>query len=98
MSQPPSFQSVQKEGRIVLALQAYKDGHFSSKQAAAIAYNIPESTFRSRVKGVIARYDLQSPNLKLSTTEESTLVDWILSIDQRSLSPRAEYVRQIANL
>ncbi len=98
MSQPPSLQSVQKEGRIVLALQAYKDGHFSSKRAAAIAYDIPESTFRSRVKGVIPRRDLRSPNLKLSATEESTLVDWILSMDQRGLSPRAEYVRQMANL
>src|SRR6266487_4393824 len=98
MSQPPSLQSVQKEGCIVLALQAYKDGYFSSKRAAAIVYNIPESTFRSCVKGVIPQCDLQSPNLKLSTTEESTLVDWILSIDQHSLLPRAEYIQQIANL
>ena len=98
MSQPPSLQSVQKEGCIVLALQAYKDGHFSSKRAAAIAYDIPESTFWSHVKSVIPQRDLRSPNLKLSATEESTLVDWILSMDQRGLSPRAEYVRQMANL
>jgi hypothetical protein len=69
-----SLQLTHKEGRIALALQAYKEGHFSSQRAAANAYDIPESTFRSRVKGVPARRDSQPTNRKLTNTEESTLV------------------------
>src|SRR5450755_3332255 len=40
----------------------------------------------------------QAPNRKLSITEETTLVQWILSIDQRGLAPRPDSVRQMANL
>ena len=83
---------------MALALQAYKQGHFSSRRAAADAYDVSESTLRSRDKGVCTRRDSVPKNRKLTTIEESTLVQWILSIDQRGLSPRSDFVRQIANL
>src|SRR5450432_3333418 len=38
------------------------------------------------------------PNCKLSIAEETTLVQWILSMDQRGLPPRPDSVRQMANL
>jgi hypothetical protein len=98
MPLPNNLQLDQKEGRMALAIQAYKQGHFSSRRAAAGTYDVPESTFRSRVKGVCSRRDSEPRNRKLTTTEESTLVQWILSMDQRGLSPRSDAVRQMANL
>lgn len=64
----------QNEGRIALALQAYNQGYFSSVRAAAKAYDAPESTLRSRVKGVRSRRDTTPTNQKLTLLEESTLV------------------------
>ena len=93
-----SSESVQKEGRIELATKALKEGYFTSFRAAARAYDVPESTLRYRIKGKLARRDTRPPNTKLTATEETTLVQWILSMDQRGLAPRPESVRQMADL
>ena len=98
MSRSIDLQSIQKEGRMVLALQAYKDGHFTSKRATADAYDLPESTFRSRVNGVPARRDLPPTNRKLTDLEESRLIQWILSMESRGLPLMADSIRQMANL
>ena len=81
-------QSAYKEGRITLALQAYKDGYFTSLRAAAEAYDIPASTLRYRVKGGRARRGLRAANSKLLPTEEEALIKWILSMDERGLLVR----------
>ena len=93
---PP--QSTQQEGRIALALAALKQGQFSSIRGAAKSYDIPYTTLHRRVNGRLARRDTRPSNRKLTNTEESTLVQWILSIDERGLSPRANTVRYMANL
>ncbi|OBT71007.1 hypothetical protein VF21_10037 [Pseudogymnoascus sp. 05NY08] len=74
MPPPIDLQSIRKEGRMTLALQAYKDGHFTSIRGAANAYDIPESTLQSRVKGCPAQRDLRPTNTKLIDLEELTLV------------------------
>ena len=74
MSQPIDLQSIHKEGRMTLALQAYKGGHFTSVRGAADAYDVPESTLRARVNGRPARRGLRPTNLKLTATKELTLV------------------------
>jgi hypothetical protein len=88
----------QKEGRIALAVQAFRNGQLPSLRATARAYDVPESTLRSRVKGVETRRDFIPVNRKLTLTEESTLVERILCSDQRGLPVRADYIRQMANL
>jgi hypothetical protein len=74
MPPPNTTQSVQQEGRIALAIDALKEGHFTSVRSAAKSYDVPESTLRYRVKGHPMRRDLRSPNCKLTEIEESTLV------------------------
>jgi helix-turn-helix, Psq domain len=69
-----NLQSDQKEGRMALAIQAYNQGHFSSGRSATDVYDVSKSTFRSRVKGVPTQRDLVPRNRKLTTIEESTLV------------------------
>ena len=65
---------------------------------AAKSYEVLHTTLQNRINGQPARRDSQPPNRKLTNTEESTLVQWILSMDQRGLSPRSDTVQQIANL
>src|SRR5450432_239398 len=98
MPPPNSTESVQREGRIALAIEALKQGYFNSLLGAAKAYDVPESSLRYRMKGKLARRDQRPPNCKLTAIEESTLVQWILSMDERGLAPRPESVRQMANL
>ena len=77
----------QNEGRILLALQAYQRGQFSSLWAAVHTYGVSYITLTRRSKGTPARADFVSPQLKLTQTEEATLVQWILSIDIYSIAP-----------
>lgn len=98
MAPPQRTQSSQKEGRIALAIQAFKQGYFSSLKAACTAYNAPYSTIRDRVHGRVPRPDSRPKNLKLTPTEESTLIQWILSMEERGLPPTARTVRDMANL
>ena len=98
MAPPHNVQLAQKEGRIALAVQAYKSGQFSSTKACVNAYDISDSTLRRRVKGTNARCDSVPVNRKLTQTEETTLVEWILSMDQRGLAPTSDTVRQMANI
>jgi hypothetical protein len=98
MAPPQSSQSGQNEGRVALAIQAFKQGQFSNLEAAATTYGAPYSTVRDRVSGRVARSNSRPTNLKLSSTEESTLVQWILSMDEQGLPPRSDTVRQMADL
>jgi hypothetical protein len=54
MALPNNVQLAQKEGRITLAVQAFKDRYFLSKRACVNVYNILELTLWRRVKGINA--------------------------------------------
>jgi hypothetical protein len=90
--------STYQEGRIELAIQAFKNGQFKSIRAAAIAYDVPEKTARRRARGIAAKRASRAPNRKLSPTEEISLQEWVLSMDKRGMPPRIATVRQMANL
>jgi hypothetical protein len=98
MPPPNSTNSVQQEGRIVLAIDALQKGSFTSIKGAARSYDIPYTTLYDRIHNRPARRDVRPPNCKLTATEELTLVQWILSMDQRGLAPRPDSVWQMANL
>jgi len=87
-----------KEGRILLAIEAIQKGQISSIQAAARAYDVPYSTLIYRLHGRTAQADSTPNNQKLIPTEESTLIEWILSMDQCGLPLQAATVQQMANL
>jgi helix-turn-helix, Psq domain len=81
MAPPNNAQLAQKEARITLALEAFKKGCFSSKRACANAYDISEATLQRYIKGICAPCDIVPRSRKLTTTEESTLIERILSMD-----------------
>ena len=88
----------QTEGRIILALQAYQQGQFSSLRAAARSYDVSHTTLLRRHHGTTSRSDFTSPNRKLTQTEEATLVKWILSLDTRGTPPTQVLIHQMAEL
>jgi Tc5 transposase DNA-binding domain/helix-turn-helix, Psq domain len=98
MPLPNSTNLVQQEGRIALAIEALKQGYFTSLRGAAKSYDVLYTTLRRRVYECPARRNKRPPNCKLTPMEELTLVQWILSMDQRRLAPRPDSVRQMANL
>jgi hypothetical protein len=98
MPPPKSSQLAQNEGRIALAIQAFQKGQFRSLRAATKSYDVPYSTMRDRVRGINPRRDIRPISSKLTQIEESSLEQWIISMDQRGLSPRVDSVRQMANL
>ena len=83
---------------MALAINSYKSGYFTSQREAAITYDVPKSTLQTRLNGIPARYEKRSVNLKLTNTEEQTLVNWILSMDERGLPVRTTSIRDMANL
>ena len=59
---------------------------------------MPRSTARLRVKGIKPKRDSIAPNRRLTLAQEESLKQWILSMDQRGMSPRIATVRQMASL
>jgi hypothetical protein len=98
MSPPTSAQLASKEGRIALAIDSYKSGSFTSVREAAVTYGVSRSTLQARLHGRVSQQEIQSANLKLTDTEEQTLVNWILSMDERGLPVRTALIRDMANL
>lgn len=90
-------QSVPYEERVRLAVEACKQDSISARGAAA-AYDVSRSTVSSRLNGVPPRGDAQLNNRNLMATEETTLVQWILSMDERGMPPTMVYTRRMANL
>lgn len=97
---PASKQQVAlyKEGRLELAIQAYKRGEFQSLRATAKAYDVPRATLQTRVAGVKPKRGSIAKNRLLTPTEEEALINWVVSMDQRGMPPTAEAVRQKAGL
>jgi hypothetical protein len=59
---------------------------------------VPRQTLSYRLHGRKARVDITANNQKLSNTEESSLKQWILDMDQRGLPPSHAIARKMANL
>ena len=53
MPQQIQVNKAQQEGRIELALQAYKDGQFQSLRRATNAYNVSRPTLQRRYNGTL---------------------------------------------
>src|SRR5204863_8391145 len=97
MSQPQNASVTEQEGRIELALKAYKQGQFKRLRRAADAFNVPHSTLTDRFNGKLPRPTKRANGHKLTTTEEQTIVRYILDLDSRGFSPRLCEVEDMAN-
>ena len=93
-----SQNSIEQEGRILLAIQAIKNQEISTVTRAACTFNVPRSTLRRRLQGVQNRVESRANSHKLTEIEEESLQKWILSMDSRGASPRPSTVREMADL
>jgi hypothetical protein len=78
-------------------MASYRNNPKQSVRALAVAYNVPESTLRTRLRGTQPRSETASVNRKLSATEEQSLVQWILELDRRGFPPHIIDVRRMAD-
>jgi hypothetical protein len=90
--------SVEQEGRLLLAIQAIKNKEITSIREVARRFNVPRTTLRDRVTGHQFRPESRANSHKLTQTEEESLKRWILSMDSRGAAPRPTSVREMANL
>jgi hypothetical protein len=73
---------VEQEGRIKLAIAAYKNGQIPSISRAAVLYNVPCPTLHHCIKGCAARVDIRVNQHRLTPKEEEALIKWILDLDK----------------
>ena len=86
---------IQREGRITLAAHAYRTGQFKTIRSAAVAYNVPFQRLSDRLNKITFRLQT-SPNCrKLTTTEEQTIVQYILNLDSRGFASRLSKIADI---
>ena len=90
--------TLEKEGRYLLALNAYRRGQFRTINAAVTVYDVNYRTLMARSKGQPLRVTYPPNGRKLIITEEKTLEDLILSLDAYRLPPCVQMVSYIANL
>jgi hypothetical protein len=93
-----SRNSIEQEGRILLAIQAIRKQEIHSIREAARCFQVPRSTLQDRLHGHTERTATHANNHKLTIIEEESLQKWILSLDDRGAAPRPTTVRQSANL
>ncbi|CDM38455.1 Probable transposable element [Penicillium roqueforti FM164] len=93
-----SKDSIEKEGRILLAIQAFKNQEFSNISTTARTFNVPRSTLRDRLSGIQHRATSRANLTKLTAIEEESLRKWIISMDSRGSAPRPSMVREMADL
>ena len=98
MATPTQAKSSNREGRILLAIQALKQHQFNSVRAAAMSYDVSPRTLASRINGVSSQRDCTPNSQKLTPYEESALVQYILDLDSRGFPPRPQAVQEMADL
>jgi hypothetical protein len=98
MPPQPVNAKAQKEGRMLLAIDAYNKGHIQSIRKAAEAYSISYTSLAYRLRGRAARVESRPNRQKLTDTEEEVLERWILSMDERGYPLTVTGVRDAARI
>jgi hypothetical protein len=88
----------QKEGNILLALQAIEKDPLLSQRRAASIFNVSHVTLARRARGTTSRRDSPPNSAKLTALEEKVIIERILDLDSRSCSPRIKDVGAMADL
>jgi hypothetical protein len=65
MATPQQENPLFREGRLVLAINAYKQGQFKALQPAIITYNVPQTTARRRIAGITLKRGSIASNRRL---------------------------------
>jgi hypothetical protein len=97
MSQQLDLESLSREDRVILALQAIKSDKSISQRRAASLYNVHESTLRNQHTRTTSRRNIQPNSSKLQKHEEEAVIQYIRKLDAQGFAPTLAYVRDMAN-
>jgi hypothetical protein len=98
MATPHSQAALHREGRLELAIQAYRRGEVRSYVEAAATYDVALNTLQRRLHGISPKRGSTAKNRLLTSTEEESLLQWIPSLDRRSMPPKIASVHDMAQL
>ena len=87
-----------KEARLYLALQAYRQNPKRGIRPLARDYDVAESTLRKRTNGQLPLSERRPTNTKMTKQEEEVILQRILNLDSRGFSSYIKEVKDIANL
>ena len=95
---PPQYTSgPSNEARLLLAIQAIKDGTIQSNREAQRQFNVDHHQVATRHNGTPARRDYLANGRNFDTTEEQALIDRILELDLRGFPPTKRIIRIMAD-
>ena len=97
MSTKSTENAIQREGRLVLAIDAYNKGQFRSVRATAAAFHVSAKTLQRRLRGSGTHQSAQQNTRNLTATEETTLTKWILDLAERGHPVRFYHIEYMAN-
>ncbi|KAJ5256612.1 hypothetical protein N7478_012716 [Penicillium angulare] len=89
---------VEQEGRLLLAIQAIKDGKYVSAAAAARSFQLPVSTLKARLNGRQSCAEQRHSRHIFSEIEEESIENWLLSLDSRGAALNLSMLRDMANI
>ncbi|KFZ23098.1 hypothetical protein V502_02423 [Pseudogymnoascus sp. VKM F-4520 (FW-2644)] len=98
MPQPTQAKSCNQEDRILLAIQAIKQGNCQTIQAATVLYNMPCTTLSDQIHGMASQRNSTPNSCKLTLYEESALVQYILNLNSCGFLPWLQAVQEMADL
>ena len=98
MAEPQQQQTLFREGRLTLAIQAYKQGQIPGLRTVTSLYDVPRSIAQQRIKGIQPKRGSTAANRRLTSIQKESLKEWILSMDQRGMPPRIATVREMAGI
>ena len=90
--------TLSKETKITLAIEAIRTTKKMSIRRAAKTYDLPKSLFCDRMKGMIPLAERRNGRYRLTSTEEETLLRYILDLDSQRFIPRIDNIKDIANI
>jgi hypothetical protein len=74
---------LQKEGQILLAVNACHKDQVTNISHLAHLYNVPQMTLKDQIKGCVARVNTRANCHKLTETEEDILEQRVISMDKQ---------------
>lgn len=89
--------SIEKEGRVLLAVSIFKKSEISSIQEACV-YNVFERIIHKQLHGITTYLETRTNSHKMTQNKEESLIQWIFSLDQCAPPPQPSHVQEIANI
>ena len=97
MTEQPDLESLPREDRIILAIQATKSNASLSQRRPAALYNVPQSTLSNRHAKTAARRECHDSSSRLQRHEEEAIIHNIRKLDSRGFDRMLSYVSNMAD-